>query len=368
MEVADIFREHWQEYCNTHTVSALQHKVAAAIMRCGTAALGGHLYQCNSCGYRKLAYNSCRNRHCPKCQGHKAYQWVEARKQELLPVEYFHSVFTLPQEFNELCLVNKRLIYKLMFQAVSKTLLQVGRNNLKCQLGFFAILHTWGSSMTLHPHLHIVIPGCGISIEGQKIVRFKKHYFVSDKILSKIFRGKFISLLKKAQNSGSLKTRINDLNAFLGSTLKNDWVVRTKPPFAGPQVVLKYLSRYIQRIAISNRRLLSLKNGTVEFSCKDYRFGITAPTKLPACEFIRRFLLHCLPQHFVRIRFYGFLARGQKKNKLSLLRTLLVVANVLEKTALNPHTISCPCCKNGSLKIIALFYSNYHYSHLQFSG
>lgn len=319
------------------------------------------MYECSRCGYRKIAYNSCRNRHCPKCQGHKAFEWVEARKAELLPVEYFHTVFTLPAEFNALCLGNKRLMYDLMFKAASRTLLQLGKKNLKCNIGFFAILHTWGSSMALHPHLHVVIPGCGLSSDG-RLVRFKTHYFLPDRIISTVFRGKFIELLKKAKAKTELRAEFDDFEAFLSRSVEHDWVVRTKPPFAGPEVVLKYLSRYVQRIAISNKRIRSLQNGAVAFTCKNYRAdGSKQEIKLTATDFIQRFLLHAVPHHFVRIRFFGFLARQNKKLALNQLRFALAQVSLSEKPASITHRLPCPYCKIGILKIINEISTTYHH-------
>lgn len=353
-EVADIFRAHWGEYCQEHSVTKLQHRVAAAIMQCRSAALGGHLLQCAACGHQEVAYNSCRNRHCPKCQGNKAAEWVTERSEELLAVPYFHTVFTLPHELNELVLMNKRLMYDLLFKAASRTLLKVGENNLKCQLGFFAVLHTWGQTLTLHPHLHVVIPGVGISLDGQKVVRLKKkRYFVSDKILSLVFRGKFVQLLKHAYAAGKLRGEFDDFEAFVDRCVLSNWVVRTKPPFGGPQVVLKYLARYTHRVAIGNSRILSVTNESVTFRYKDYRTAESdKQMTLSGPEFIRRFLLHLLPPGFVRVRYYGFLARAQKTKALVLLRRELGWP-ILEKPALNPHSNICSCCNTGLLLQIA---------------
>lgn len=347
---------HWQGYCQKYgaSVTPLQHRVAAAIMQCRTEALGGHFLQCNACGHREVAYNSCRNRHCPKCQGNKAAEWVAERSDELLPVPYFHAVFTLPHELNELVLMNKRLMYELLFKAASRTLLTIGRNNLKCQLGFFSVLHTWGQALTLHPHLHVVIPGVGISLDGTKAVPLKKkRYLISDKILSLVFRGKFISLLKRARKAGELRGEFDDFEAFLNRTVSSNWVVRTKPPFGGPEVVLKYLARYTHRVAIGNSRILSVTEDSVTFRYKDYRTKESdKQMTLSAFEFIRRFLLHLLPSHFVRVRYYGFLARGFKAKALLVLRRELK-ALPIAKPALNPHSIICSCCTTGILIKIA---------------
>lgn len=351
-EVAEVFRAHWAQYCRVHgaSVTGLQHRVAAAIMHCRTAALGGHVLQCGACGHQEVSYNSCRNRHCPKCQGHKAQEWVEARSGELLPVSYFHAVFTLPHELNELVLMNKRLMYELLFKAVSRALLKIGRNNLKCQLGFFSVLHTWGQTLTLHPHLHVVIPGVGISLDGKRAVQLKKkRYFVPDKILSLVFRGKFIQLLKRAHAAGELRGEFDDFEAFIDRVVQSNWVVRTKPPFGGPEVVLKYLARYIHRVAIGNSRIISVAEESVTFRYKDYRSAeADKQMTLSGVEFIRRFLLHLLPSGFVRVRYYGFLARAQKAEALALLRQALGAATQ-EQPALNPHSNICSSCHEGFL-------------------
>ena len=347
--VADIFRAHWQEYQAERPATPEEHRIAEACMRCHTAALGGHMMQCDSCGHQVASYNSCRNRHCPGCQGHKAAEWVEARRDELLPVGYFHVVFTLPHIFNELVLVNKSLMYDLLFQAVAKTLLQVGERNLGCRLGFFAVLHSWGQTLTLHPHLHVVLPGCGLSLDRARVIHFKERYFVSDRILSKVFRGKFIALLKRAYRRGELRAYFDDFNAFLNLAVSETWVVRTMPSFAGPEVVLKYLARYTHRVAISNRRLLSLKDGMVTFAYRDYRTSEDKQMSLQATEFIRRFLMHYLPKRFVRVRYYGFLTRAKRKAEFTRLRELLPTITTPKETETNPHRAHCPHCKAGFL-------------------
>lgn len=370
--VGDIFRAHFQDYLKMKKKSATteQHQVAQALMQCHTAALGGHMMKCNSCGQELPAYNSCRNRHCPGCQGHKAAEWVEARKEELLPVGYFHLVFTLPHIFNQLVLYNKKLMYELLFQAVSKTLLQIGEKNLKCKLGFFSILHSWGQTLTLHPHLHIVLPGCGLASNGKSVIHFKKKYLVCDKILSEVFRAKFIELLKRSYNRGEINAYFDNFEQFLNLAVAQNWVVKTKPPFAGPAVVLKYLARYTHRVAISNRRLLSFKEGLVSFSYLNYRTMEKKIMSLSATEFIHRFLLHTLPKRFVRVRYYGFLTRSKQKTEFLLIQKLLstetapnLISNLTltinckqekqTETATNPHRQNCPLCHRGLLiKII----------------
>jgi len=359
LEVADVFRAHWEEYRTRHQVTSEQAQAARAILDCRTEALGGHCYRCDSCGYEEISYNSCRNRSCPKCQGNKAVEWVEARREELLPVQYFHTVFTLPAVFNDLVRQEPRKMYELLFKAASRTLLQIGRNNLHCQLGFFAILHTWGQTLTLHPHLHCLIPGAGLSESGG-VVHFKNRYFVSDKILSAVFRGKFIQLLRRAVAKRAITFWGDDFEVFLNRAVSKDWVVRTKPPFGGPDVVLKYLARYTHRIAIANRRLLSLFDGHVTFRYRDYRDDSRQKQMtLSADEFIRRFLQHVLPKGFTRVRYYGFLSHHHRQHSLTTLRALLSAAGTPctaaptePEPAFNSHTRCCPRCKTGTMMLI----------------
>lgn len=356
-EVADVFRAHWAKYCQVRgaSVTPLQHRVASAIMACRTAKLGGHVLQCSSCGHLEQSYNSCRNRHCPKCQGHKAQEWVEDRSAELLPVPYFHTVFTLPHQMNELLLVNKRLMCDLLFKAVSATLLKLGENNLSCRLGFFCLLHTWGQTLTLHPHLHVVIPGVGLSLGGDKVVPLKKkRYFLPDKILSSVFRGKFVELLKRAYKQGKLYGEFDDFNAFIKRAISSKWVVRTKPPFGGPQVVLKYLARYTHRVAIGNSRILSVTADSVTFRYKDYRTAESGKQMtLSQQEFIRRFLLHLLPSGFVRVRYYGFLTRGRKLKALEQIRQQLGSCKDIVTLPSNPHSRTCSSC--GCMTLLRIY-------------
>lgn len=368
-EISDVFHAHWKSYLKTTKVTKLEMIVANAVMRCRTALLGGHLYQCESCKHKEQSYNSCRNRHCPKCQGHKAAEWVNGRESELLPVQYFHTVFTLPHALNQLVLLNKKLMYEILFQAVSQTLIQVGKTNLQCQLGFFSLLHTWGQSLSLHPHLHVVIPGVGISLDGSRVIKLKKkRYLICDKILSSVFCGKFVELLKNAYKAKKLQicdesdiSNPNQFEKFIDTVVRSKWVVRTKPPFAGPKVVLKYLARYTHRVAIGNSRIISVTDKSVSFSYKDYRendFSKTQKTMtLSGAEFIRRFLLHTLPLGFVRVRYYGFLTASKKAKALCLIRdSMRQLVDVSEKvlteskeSLTNTHSATCTKCKVGVL-------------------
>lgn len=354
VEVADVFRAYWDEYARTHAVPSSHKKVARDIMRCRTAELGGHLYRCADCSHAEQSYNSCRNRHCPKCQGSETARWVDARTEELLPVPYFHTVFTLPDILNPLVRRNKRGIYELLFQAVRATILELGKNNLGVTLGFFAVLHTWGQLLQLHPHIHCVIPACGLTPSGEVKV-FSKRYLLPDKVLSAVFRGKFIQGLKHLYQKRELQIpdSIPDLDAFerlLSESCKSDWVVYSKAPFAGPEVVVKYLARYTHRVAIGNSRLRSIEHSKVTFTYRDYADGGAQKiTSFSAKHFLYRFLLHVVPKGFVRIRHYGFLSHAKKRAALPTIRAALLCGTAAKISSSNPHSVtSCPCC--GSAK------------------
>ena len=350
VEVADVFRAYWDEYARAHAVPSSHKKVARDIMRCRTAELGGHLYRCADCSHGEQSYNSCRNRHCPKCQGSETARWVDSRTKELLPVPYFHTVFTLPDILNPLVRRNKRGIYELMFQAVRQTILELGRNNLGVTLGFFAVLHTWGQLLQLHPHIHCVIPACGLTPSGEVKV-FSKRNLLPDKVLSAVFRGKFIQGLKHLYQKRELQIpdTIPDRDAFerlLSESCKSDWVVYSKAPFAGPEVVVKYLARYTHRVAIGNSRLLSIDNSKVTFTYRDYADdGAQKITSFSATHFLYRFLLHVVPKGFVRIRHYGFLSHAKKRAALPTIRAALLCGTSAKISSSNPHSApSCPCC------------------------
>lgn len=352
-EVADVFRTYWDTYARKTTATPMQIKVARDITNCRTAALGGHLYRCVGCSHIEQSYNSCRNRHCPKCQGSETARWVDERSADLLPVPYFHTVFTLPDHFNTLVLSNnKRLMYELLFRAVRETLLTLGKNNLGVTLGFFAVLHTWGQLMQLHPHVHCVIPACGVTPSGQVKV-FNERFLLSDKALSAVFRGKFIELLKQAHREGCLKLpdTLPDKDSFeglLAESCRSDWVVYSKAPFSGPEVVVKYLARYTHRVAIGNSRLVSIQDERVSFRYRDYKDGGNQKvTSLTANQFIRRFLLHIVPKGFVRIRHCGFLSHAKKRESLRRIRQELICQSraATPPPVSNPHRVpKCPCC------------------------
>ena len=383
LEVADIFRDHgpaWREANHGH-LSLGQLKVMNAIESCRTAALGGHVMRCenDTCGYTAIAYNSCRNRHCPKCQGAAALEWMEARAAELLPVPYFHVVFTLPSPIGDIAYQNKAVIYDLLFRASAETMLTIAADpkHLGARIGITAVLHTWGSTMTHHPHVHMIVPGGGISLKpapaeagGSRWISKRPHFLLPVRVLSKLFRRLMIEKLVAAHAAGQLTfhgthAALVDAKAFaayLAPLKKRRWYVYTKRPLAGPEAVLAYLSRYTHRVAISNRRLIAADAKTVTFKVKDYRIdgpGRYKTMTLDTDEFIRRFLIHVLPTGFHRIRHYGLLASGVKADNLALARTLLDAAPPApepEDIAAEPATplTPCPCC-GAAMRIIEVF-------------
>ena len=331
IELADIFRkyQHLLPYASDEA-----WKVINAITSCRTWKLGYHVYRCDNCHHEEIVYNSCRNRHCPKCQSLAKAKWILQRDSELLPVSYFHLVFTLPHIFNPLILQNKKQVYSLLFHTVSETLKQVTANpdNLGASCGFFAILHTWDQLLNLHPHIHCVIPGGGLSPDKLKWISSAKNFFVPVRKLSKVFRGKFLSCLDKMHISGNfvfngniLTLRIyENFKALLKKSCGSDWAVYSKPPFKGPHWVLRYLARYTHRIAISNSRIIGIKNDKVLFTWRDRKNGnVKKIMSMDPVTFMQKFLLHVLPSKFVRIRYYGFLGNAVKKDNIALIRRLL---------------------------------------------
>jgi hypothetical protein len=338
LEVADIFRQYGPAYRDTHgaSLSPQQHRAMRAIELCRTAALGGHVDQCDHCGHQAISYNSCRNRHCPKCQSLATAQWLEDRRGELLPVEYFHVVFTLPDALAPLALQNQRVVYNLLFQAASQTLLRIAADpkHLGARIGFLAILHTWGQNLLHHPHLHCVVPGGGLSPDGQRWIAGRPGFLLPVRVLSRLFRRLFLEGLQQLFEQGRLQFHgqlqpFADPPAFahlLARCRRSEWVVYAKPPFGGPAQVLEYLGRYTHKVAISNHRLLKLEAGNIAFRWRDSRHhNQPRVMTLEATEFIRRFLLHILPAGFVRIRHFGLLSNRHRTEKLALCRQLLAV-------------------------------------------
>jgi hypothetical protein len=367
LEVADIFRAHGPAYRQAHQshLSLNQLKVMSAIEQCRSAALGGHVLHCPNCAHDDIAYNSCRNRHCPKCQASAAQRWLDARQADLLPVEYYHVVFTLPAPVSSLAYTNKAVIYRLLFEVAAETLRTIAADpkHLGARIGVTLVLHTWGSSLTHHPHVHGIVPGGGLSLDGERWVACKKGFFLSVRVLSRLFRRRFLEELDKAHRTRQLQffgehATLADpvlFNEWLAPLRKCEWVVYAKQPFAGPKSVLAYLSRYTHRVAISNARLRSLDERGVTFNWKDYRADSEHRYKTMALsvdEFIRRFLLHILPSGFHRIRHYGILANTGRKENLARVRELLHVAPVVvtepelaaESTEPTQPVFTCRCC------------------------
>jgi predicted Zn-ribbon and HTH transcriptional regulator len=378
LEVADIFRDHgaaWRR-ANAGHVSLDQLKVMSAIERCRTAALGGHVARCEDCAYTVIAYNSCRNRHCPKCQGAAAKRWLAEREADLLPVPYHHVVFTLPAAVADIAYHNKAVVYDLLFKAASETVLTIAADpqHLGGRIGITAVLHTWGSTMTHHPHVHMIVPGGGIARDGSRWVACRPRFFLPVRVLSKLFRRLMLEKLLAAHAAGRLQffgdhTALTERKAFaayLRPLRQRKWYVHSKPPFGGAAAVLAYLSRYTHRVAISNSRLIACDENGVTFSYKDYRADGRVRHKtmtLAPHEFIRRFLVHVLPKGFHRIRHYGLFAKASGADNIARARELLAVPNSQGEPA-NAHAADsnetatrshpCPCC-GGRMMIIETF-------------
>jgi len=379
LEVADVFHRHGADWrrANAGHVSLGQLQVMSAIEQCRSAALGGHVERCENCGHSRIAYNSCRNRHCPKCQGAAAQDWLAAREADLLPVGYFHVVFTLPAEISPIAYQNKVVVYDLLFHTAAETLLTIAADpkHLGARIGATAVLHSWGSTMTHHPHIHMIVPGGGISLDGTRWVRCKPGFLLPVRVLSHLFRRLFLAALADAHAAGRLAFfgKIQDLHcretfaARLAPLKRKRWFVYTKPPFAGPEAVLAYLARYTHRVAISNSRLIALDERGVTFRYKDYRRNRPArycTITLSADEFIRRFLLHVLPKGFHRIRHYGLLASAGCKANIARAKELMAapmpqveppsVRDTADPHAIPDHRPPCPCC-GGRMIIVEVF-------------
>jgi hypothetical protein len=365
LEVADVFRQHGQEFLNRwrDVLSTQQRKAFRDIGACRTAALGTQVQQCDHCGHQEIAYRSCRNRHCPKCHSRTRDEWLRDRAAEVLPVPYCHVIFTLPHELAPLALQNPRVVYGILFRAVAESLLEMAADpkRLGARIGFLAVLHTWTQRLEHHPHVHCVVPAGGLSPDGQRwIAPRKKRFFLPVKPLGHLFRGKFLAFLEEAFAAHSLEFygRIRELAnplrlAELVSALRDkDWVVYAKPPFGGPHQVLQYLARYTHRVAISNGRLLSLENGQVHFRWRDSQdHNQIKEMSLEAIEFIRRFLLHVLPSGFVKIRHFGFLSNRNRKKMAQHCRKLLPPSSA-GVFVMEPRLPLCPLCKVGHLLVI----------------
>jgi hypothetical protein len=386
LEVADIFRRHgpaWRQ-ANAGHVSLGQLKVMSAIEGCRTAALGGHVARCENdkCGHTQIAYNSCRNRHCPKCQGAAAREWLAAREAELLPVSYFHVVFSLPAQIADIAYQNKAVIYDILFKASAETTITIAADpkHLGARIGVLSVLHTWGSALTHHPHVHMIVPGGGISLDGERWIACRPGFFLPVRVLSRLFRRLVLDKLDAAHRAGQLEffgkhislTNAQAFDSYLAPLRNSEWVVYSKRPFGGPEQVLRYLARYTHRVAISNRRLVSLGDNGVTFKWKDYR--LDGPERyrmmtLDTHEFIRRFLMHVLPQGFHRIRYYGLFNSPIRAKNIARIRALLAVplipidaikaAAAKAATSTQPEQPKapehpCPCC-GARMRIIETF-------------
>jgi predicted Zn-ribbon and HTH transcriptional regulator/ribosomal protein L34 len=351
-EVSDIVRHYLSKVSNkNHSVDQL--RVLHSVVNCRTAVLGGHQRSCTSCGYKEQSYNSCLNRHCPKCKGGAVFDWIEARQKELLEVPYFHVVFTTPSELKAIFFQNKKVCYDLLFQAATETLHLVAKNNKGVTLGYFGVLHTWNQELQYFPHLHFVVPGCGLTKEKQFKSLGNSRYFLPVKVLSKVYQGKLIFYLKKAYADGKLKFFNNqthldnpqEFNHQMSRATRQDWVVYAKPPFAGPQAVVRYLSSYTHRVGISNHRIRKVTDTHVSFSARHKtKPGKKILVTISIEDFIRRFMLHILPSKYRRVRHYGFLCNSEKAHSLETLKNQRITATSVVKKAL----IQCPQCKISS--------------------
>lgn len=380
LEVADVFRRYGEAYRVKHgaSMSTAQRRVMTAIEVCRTAALGGHVEQCDECGHQRISYCSCRNRHCPKCQSLARAEWIQRRQAELLDCEYFHVVFTVPEEIAAIAYQNKEVVYGILFRATAETLRTIAADpkHLGAEIGFFAVLHTWGQNLLHHPHLHCVVAGGGLSPDGSRWISCRPGFFLAVRVLSRLFRRLFLEELQKAFDSGKLQffnsletlQQPQEFARYLAPVRKKEWVVYAKPPFAGPQQVLGYLGRYTHRVAISNDRILDIEEGAVRFHWKDYRDDNQQKTMtLEAEEFIRRFVLHVLPNGFHRIRYYGFLGNRCRQEKLARCRQLLHMTPLVQASAESPppqdyrdqhaeltgvSLRECPVCYRGHMCIV----------------
>jgi hypothetical protein len=342
ISLGDIFRKYGEDYIQAYNPGAQEKGLIRLLSLCRTSGLGTHHEKCNHCGHSQIAYNSCRNRHCPLCQQKDKEQWLEKRMEELLPVGYYHLVFTIPEQLNALCLQNKKVMYDILFKAASQTVLELASDNkhLGASVGLTTVLHSWGQNMLEHPHLHCIMPAGGLDANKSTWIKARSDFFIHVKVVSRKFRGKFLDLTKQAYMKGELQCKgaINGLNEktsfarFTDKLYKMEWVVNIQPPFANPQKVLEYLSRYVFRIAITERRIIGLEDSKVVFRLKDYRTGLYRTMKLDVFEFIRRFLLHSLPKAFLKVRYYGIFANRYKKENIAAIKNILEQDKQLQDT------------------------------------
>ena len=355
-EVADVLNVHWSEVQQSVQYNTWQLRTLHAVRRCRSAALGSHVDGCTSCGHIRISYNSCRNRHCPKCQGNEREKWIQAREEELLPVPYFHVVFTLPDTLNRLCLYKPKMLYDLLFKTAWSVLNSFGHDHkwLGAQTGMISILHSWGQTLTLHPHLHCIVPGGGLTKNDKwKTARSDGKYLFNVKAMSTTYRGRFIHALKEYLPEEMTKDLVDAL-------YKHNWVVYAKRPFNGPESVIKYLGRYTHKIAISNHRIQNIENGKVTFAYKDYKHGgIKKEMTLDGPEFIRRFSLHILPKGFVRIRHFGICSSTTKQKSALIIKDPLPspaeIAEIAPVISITYNPRQCPCCKKETMETVMRF-------------
>jgi hypothetical protein len=373
LEVADVVRAHRDHLVAARggRLSGAERRVLDDIAACRTAARGGHVERCDQCGHQRISYNSCRNRHCPKCQETARADWTAEREKEVLPVEYFHVVFTIPHELAGIALQNKKVVYDILFKASAETLCSIARDptHLGAEIGVLSVLHTWGQTLEHHPHIHCLVPGGGLSEDGTRWIACRPGFFLPVRVLSRLFRGKFLHHLRSAFERGDLDfhgrlAALGDRAAFrslLATAFAKKWRVYARPPFGRPELVLRYLARYTHRVAISNARLIALRDGRVTFSWKDYRKqGRSRHMTLSAVQFLRRFLLHLLPKGFVRVRTYGLLANRHRVAKLAQCRWAIAQAGAeavespvdIEPAAADNKLAQCPACHHGRMTCV----------------
>jgi hypothetical protein len=364
LELAHILHKHIGDYQNQYRLWPQHKKIVTDLLNCRTAHLGGHIDRCDNCGTVRIAYHSCRNRHCPKCQHMPRERWLQKRKDEILPLKYFHVVFTLPHELNTIILNNKKVMLNCLFAAASKTLLIFGKNELDGTPGFLAILHTWDQKLKAHFHLHCMVAGGAVSKDKMRWLPVKNDYLFNEEALSRVFRGKFIDRMGIACQKGNLKLAADAYKRLKNLLFTKSWVVSVRDPVKCPEQVLEYLARYTHRVAIANSRIKSLKDGMVTFTAKNRKKNCTESITISAVEFIRRFLLHSLPKGFVRIRHYGFLANRNRRANLNVIRRLLKLPSQVAKMQASVQQMmlqltgiditACPCCSKGEMKLLAL--------------
>jgi hypothetical protein len=362
-EVADILHKHIGDYQNKYPLWPEHRKIVSDLLNCRTAHLGGYIERCNTCGTVRISYHSCRNRHCPKCQHMPRERWLEKRKDEILPVNYFHVVFTLPHELNTIILNNKKVMLNILFKAASRTLLTFGENDLNGTPGFLAILHTWDQKLNAHFHLHCLVAGGVVSKDKKRWISVRNNYLFNEKALSLVFRGKFIERMSHACLNEKINLTGNAYKNLKNKLYTKNWVVSVRDPVKSPEHVLEYLARYTHRVAIANSRIKKLKDGMVTFTAKDRKKNKTESVTITAVEFIRRFLLHSMPKGFVRIRHYGFLANRNRTANLNTIRHLMGLSpppaketdsleEMMRKLTGTDITI-CPCCNKGKMQFFA---------------